>query len=128
MQEIEQLVVNNEDAAATWATQLAPHVYKAYHQGSAAQIPTLCHLLQTIEHPDKALHKELTEGFPMVGQLAPGVNWPTRSDERYLRPITWDDFRAKNEEYLRRKARETPHEEHGQSMLEEIRAEAAGPD
>ena len=125
MQEIKQMVTDNEEATNSWATTLAPHVHKAYHQGSTTQIPTLCELLQTVQYPDAALYHELHTGFPMVGHLSPGVNWPLRADEKYLHPISWTQFKERNQKYLRQKSRETPHETHGQGMLDEIRAEAS---
>jgi hypothetical protein len=85
------------------------------------QIPLLLHLLDTINYPHDELSKELSEGFNLLGNISPGVNWPSRSDERYSNPSDIDSFYANNIRYMHKKATShCMHDEHSETILQEI--------
>ena len=79
--ELQSLVSEWADTTDTWFRQLPNHCQRAYKQPKMiTQIPLLHHLLQTIQYPHAdILFRELTDGFPLIGNLQPGLNWKVRT-------------------------------------------------
>ena len=65
------------------------------------------------------LDQELSDGFPMMGPLTPGLGWPLRTDDNYKHPRSRDQFQQHNTTYtndcLQRRA-----DQHAPGMLAEI--------
>ncbi len=80
-----------------WFHTLPKHCQQAYKQPSViTQIPVLHHLLQNIQYPHAdILFKELAEGFPLIGQLQPGLNWKVRTDSKYTEHQTLAELHTK---------------------------------
>ena len=78
--EIRDLVVEFDEHTMAWFHTLPPHVQRAYtHKDSVTQIPILIHLLRRLGYPQtEVLYRELSDGFPLMGKLTPGVNWHVR--------------------------------------------------
>ena len=108
-----------------WFHTLPPHVQRAYkHKDSVTQIPILIHLLRRLGYPQtEVLYRELSEGFPLMGKLTPGVNWHVRQGRKYLQPTPMDDFKQKNREYIRNKLETNRVDDHWKFMLDEVLAE-----
>ena len=125
IEEIRDLVLDFEEHTMARFHTLPPHVQHAYkHKDSVTQIPILIHLLRRLEYPQtEVLYRELSDGFPLMGKLTPGVNWHVRQDRKYLQPTPMDDFRQKNREYIRNKLETNRVDDHWQFMLDEILAE-----
>ena len=125
IEEIKELVLEFEDHTMAWFHTLPPHVQHAYkHKESVTQIPILIHLLRRLQYPQtEVLYRELSDGFPLMGKLTPGVNWHVRQDQKYLQPTPIDDFRQKNREYIRNKLENNRVDDHWKFMLDEILAE-----
>ena len=125
IEEIKELVLDFEDHTMAWFHTLPPHVQHAYkHKESVTQIPILIHLLRRLQYPQtEVLYRELSDGFPLMGKLTPGVNWHVRQDQKYLQPTPMDDFRQKNREYIRNKLETNRVDDHWKFMLGEILAE-----
>ena len=123
--EINDLVFDFEEHTMAWFHTLPLHVQRAYkHKDSVTQIPILIHLLRRLGYPQtEVLYRELSEGFPLMGKLTPGVNWHVRQDRKYLQPTPLDDFKQKNREYIRNKLETNRVDEHWKFMLDEILAE-----
>ena len=123
--EIKDLVLDFEEHTMAWFHTLPPHVQRAYkHKDSVTQIPILIHLLRRLGYPQtEVLYRELSEGFPLMGKLTPGVNWHVRQDRKYLQPTPMDDFKQKNREYIRNKLEANRVDDHWKFMLDEILAE-----
>ena len=120
--EIRDLVVEFEEHTMAWYQTLPSHVQRAYkHKDSVTQIPILIHLLRRLGYPQtEVLYRELSEGFPLMGKLTPGVNWHVRQDRKYLQPTPMEDFKDKNREYIRNKLEANRVDDHWQFMLDEI--------
>ena len=100
------------DEQLEWQATLPPHVRKAYGLPEVANldgdttattihVPLLLELLRLVEFPQiHEFRQELTQGFKVLGQLNPGVGWPTRTDSRYSSPISIDEYVAKNTSYV----------------------------
>ena len=108
-----------------WFNTLPEHVQRAYrHKDSVTQIPVLIHLLRSIQYPQTELiYRELSEGFPLMGKLTPGINWHVRQDQKFLEPTPIDEFREKNRTYITDKLEKNSIDEHWEMMLDEILAE-----
>lgn len=76
LNEIQDLILDWEATTSRWFNTLPPHSHQAYNQPKMiTQIPVLHHLLQSIQYPPvDILYHELTQGFPVIGQLRPGPN------------------------------------------------------
>ena len=96
--DIQDLVFEMQEHTMAWFNILPEHVQRAYrHKDSVTQIPVLIHLLRSIQYPQTELiYRELSEGFPLMGKLTPGINWHVRQDQKYLEPTPIDEFREKN--------------------------------
>ncbi|CAE7242575.1 unnamed protein product, partial [Symbiodinium sp. KB8] len=123
--EIKDLVLDFEEHTMAWFHTLPPHVQRAYkHKDSVTQIPILIHLLRRLGYPQtEVLYRALSEGFPLMGKLTPGVNWHVRQDRKYLQPTPMDDFKQKNREYIRNKLEANRVDDHWKFMLDEVLAE-----
>ena len=75
-EELQQLVSEWSETTHDWYQQLPHHCQRAYQQPTMiTQIPLLHHLLQTIQYPHAdILFRELTDCFPLIGHLQPGLN------------------------------------------------------
>ena len=78
--DIQNLVFEMEEHTMARFHTLPEHVQRAYrHKDSVTQIPVLIHLLRSIQYPQTELvYRELSEGFPLMGKLTPGINWHVR--------------------------------------------------
>ena len=123
--DIQDLVFEIEEPTMAWFNTLPEHVQRAYrHKDSVTQIPVLIHLLRSIQYPQTELiYRELSEGFPLMGKLTPGINWHVRQDQKYLEPTPIDEFREKNRTYFTDKLEKNSVDEHWEMMLDEILAE-----
>ena len=123
--DIRDLVDELREYTEAWFNTLPPHVQRSYRHGtSVTQIPVLVHVLRLIQYPQtEVLFRELSQGFPLMGSLTPGVNWHVRQDKKYLRPTPIEEFRDKNREYIKDKINKNNIDDHWEMMLEEIMTE-----
>ncbi len=103
--ELQSLVSEWSDTTDAWYHQLPHHCQKAYRQPKMiTQIPLLHHLLQTIQYPHAdIMFRELTDGFPLIGNLQPGLNWKVRTDTKYTEHQSVPELHAYNREYILKK-------------------------
>ena len=104
--EIRQLVEDMQEETDKRLRDLPPHVQKAYTASKqVTQVPVFL-LLRQVNYPQaELLHRELSSGFRLMGQLQPGTNWYLRSDNKYLTPKTQEEFVDHNNNYVQRKCR-----------------------
>lgn len=86
------------------------------------QIPALIQLLHKLQYPHAdILNQELSNGFPLLGRLQPGLQWHVREDNTYKQPQTIQELRDYNRNYILRKL-ETAHvDSHWEMMAERNR-------
>ena len=112
----------------TWYKGLEPHVASAYtYDGNKiVQIPMLMRLLRGCGYPDcESLARDLSAGFPLLGELRRSPGWQSRTDDWYEHPICEATFARLNSQHIRaRTARNKPDPE-WQTMLEEVLSERA---
>ena len=129
VQEVRALVEQWRDHTENWAASLHPSVravYTANNTKPLTQIPVFIHLLKEIGFQGVGdLEKELTQGFCMVGPLAPGVGWLPRTDERYSNPLCLAEFGRLNIEYVKNRLARGKPSPHWQTMLQELLGEKA---
>ncbi len=84
----------------------------------------LHHLLQTIQYPHAdILFRELTDGFPLIGNLQPGLNWKVRTDTKYTEHQSVPELHAYNRDYILKKLHQHRVDDHWQMMADEIAKE-----
>ena len=89
-------------------TDTPAHVEKTCKQwqtidptANVLQLPTIIRLLETVNFGDTdTLRTELTEGFRMMGDLAPGTGWKPRYDQHYNNPVSETEFVKHNDRYI----------------------------
>ena len=123
VEEIRQLVEDMEDVTDTWRSQLPPHVHRLHHRGghhsgSCVYTPAQANTIPP-SRPD-ILEHELTQGFRLMGDLQPGMNWYIRTDQKYLQPKSTQQFTDHNQQYIHRKLTKPRVDDHFEFMLEEI--------
>ena len=123
--ELQSLVSEWADTTDTWFRQLPDHCQRAYRQPKMiTQIPLLHHLLQTIQYPHAdILFRELTEGFPLIGNLQPGLNWKVRTDTKYTEHQSVPELHTYNRAYILKKLHQHRVDDHWQMMADEIAKE-----
>lgn len=90
------------------------------------QIPVLIEPLHKLNYPHAdVLNRELSDGFPLLGRLQPGLQWRVRDDNKYKQPQTMQDLRTYNREYIVRKLTQAHVDTHCKMMAEEIATEVA---
>ncbi|CAE7807536.1 DNMT3A, partial [Symbiodinium necroappetens] len=122
-QQIEDLVDDLQEETEAWYSSLAPHVQKAYRRETrtcSLQLPALEKVCNLFGWQDRAIFKELTHGFRLLGPLAPGLGWKTRNDFRYADPMPLDEFLQKNELYVQDKLRRCRVDPCWEAMAQEI--------
>ncbi len=123
--DIQQLVSDWHDHTHDWVTSLPPHCQIAYRQPKMiTQIPVLIYLLQQIgyTHAD-VLAVELSQGFQVLGQLQPGLNWHIRPDQKYTKPISRTELSQHNREYVLKKLHTMRVDDYWSQMADEIATE-----
>ena len=123
--ELQSLVSEWADTTDSWFRQLPNHCQRAYQQPTMiTQIPLLHHLLQTIHYPHAdILFRELTEGFPLIGNLQPGLNWKVRTDTKYTEHQSVPELHTYNRAYILKKLHQHRVDDHWQMMADEIAKE-----
>ena len=121
IQDIRDLVDDVQEETTDWFHSLPRHVQSAYqHKHSVTQIPVLIHFLRLLNYPQtETLYRELSHGFPLMGELTPGVNWRVRQDQKYLDPTPIPEF-TKKRQYIHEKLRQNRVDQHWEFMLDEI--------
>ena len=124
IQDIRDLVDDMQEETTDWFHSLPRHVQSAPTRalsyadtGPDSPSPTL-ELPQT-----ETLYRELSHGFPLMGELTPGVNWHVRQDQKYLDPTPIPEFSTQNRQYIHEKLRQNRVDQHWEYMLDEIIAE-----
>jgi len=88
------------------------------------QIPTLIHILDSIHYPHtKQLQQELSQGFSLLGNLHPGLNWHVRTGSKYTCPTSIETLRQHNRVYIHKKLQQNHVDPHWQLMATEIATE-----
>ena len=125
IQDIQHLIQQNQEQTTEWHKLLPTHCRIAYQQPEMiTQIPTLISLLERIQYPHThILRQELSDGFPLLGQLQPGLQWHVRSDNKYTEPQSVDDLRTFNREYITKKLQHPYVDDNWELMADEIAAE-----
>ena len=125
IQEIQQLIEHDREQTEHWHSLLPTHCHIAYKQPKMiTQIPTLISLLQRIHYPHThILQRELSSGFPLLGQLQPGLEWHIRSDNKYTEPQSIEDLRTFNRDYILKKLQHPNVDDNWELMADEIAAE-----
>ena len=54
----------------------------------------------------QSLHEEMSNGFDLLGQLRPGVDWHIRQGHKYLAPCNLTELRSFNHDYIQRKLKQ----------------------
>ena len=123
--ELRQLVAEQQETTASWFQQIPPHCQLAYQQTDMiTQIPTLIHILESIQYPHtRQLQQELSQGFALLGNLHPGLNWHVRTDSKYTCPTSIETLRQNNRAYIHKKLQQNHVDPHWQLMATEIATE-----
>ena len=123
--ELRQLVEDQQEITTTWFQHIPPHCQQAYKQTDMiTQIPTLIHILDSIHYPHtKQLQQELSQGFSLLGNLHPGLNWHVRADSKYTCPTSIETLRQHNRQYIQKKLQQNHVDPHWQLMATEIATE-----
>ena len=124
--EVEQLVSDLDDSVQKWYFGLKPHVQKAYcakDRACSVQVPVIRHLASIFGWGDMDIFDELTEGFPLLGSLRPGLGWRLRDDARYSEPIPITEFWQENLKVVQRKLQQQRVDPAWEIMAAEIAAD-----
>ena len=123
--ELRQLVEDQREITTSWFQQIPPHCQQAYQQTDMiTQIPTLIHILDSIHYPHtKQLQQELSQGFSLLGNLHPGLNWHVRTGSKYTCPTSIETLRQHNRVYIHKKLQQNHVDPHWQLMATEIATE-----
>ncbi|CAE7199832.1 kanC [Symbiodinium sp. CCMP2592] len=103
VEQVEEMVVEMEDETKSWYQSLRPHVQKAYRSTTGVctlQLPALRRICELFGWQDLDIFDELTQGFRLLGPLAPGLGWKRRNDDRYANPLDLAEFMVKNKQYV----------------------------
>ena len=123
VQDIYALVHDPQDTTDHWFANLGEHIKKVYNNGrgrTTLQVPALEWLARKLSWPDMAMFNELREGFPLLGQIAPGAGWRLRKDERYQNPTPLETFFKENHDFLKQKLQRAKVDEDWFTMAREI--------
>ncbi|CAE7231016.1 unnamed protein product [Symbiodinium sp. CCMP2592] len=124
--EVEQLVADLDDEIQQWYFSLKPHVKKAYaakDDTCSVKVPVVKKLASVFGWQDMEIFDELTEGFPLLGDLRPGLGWRLRSDSRYSEPLPMCDFLKENLAVVQHKLRQQRVDPAWKVMAAEIAAD-----
>ena len=72
---------------------------------------------------DTSIFQELTDGFRLLGPLAPGLGWKRRTDSRYADQLTIPEFLVKNKQYVLDKLRRCRVDPCWKQMADEVAAD-----
>lgn len=88
IEEIKSMIQQTEEQTTDWRNSLPKHCNIAYKQEQMiTQIPVLIQLLDKLQYPHAhILDKELSNRFPLLGRLQPGLLWHVREDNKYKQP------------------------------------------
>ena len=118
LKELDQLQEDMADEFNAWWTTLDGEVSRAYGQG-AINAPLFAHLLRRFNYPDaEALFDDLTNGFNLLGPVAPGVGWPSKSSD--LPPWPNHVLHEHNDAYVKERLQHHRATKHHDAMLKEL--------
>ena len=125
--EINILTAEWEDITEGSYNTLPKHCQAAYKQPNMiTQIPVLHYLLTTIDYPHAdILYNELTNGFPLIGDLQPGLNWKVRTDTKYIDTQSRQELHTYNKQYIIKKLHQGQLDAHWKLMADEIAEEVS---
>ena len=118
------------DLVQDWADTLPSHVTDAYRgKGSCPRAaPVTRILLDAIGYPGASvLERELTYGFPAIGQMPLGTGWPLREcpNLKPPMPLERNDFLVGNIAYVRATASSRQPDKHADRLVAEVWEERA---
>ena len=126
--DVRELIRVSRSSTEEWFKSLPPHVQDAYRleDGRIVQIPVFIRLLQSCNYEDcHNLQRDLSEGFPLLGELPRSPGWQPRTDEKYQHPIDRQTFAALNFSYVCQKLAKPKVDPEWRTLLEEITEEVA---
>lgn len=103
IEEIKTMIEHTEEQTNSWRRSSLPtHCKIAYRQQQMiTQIPVLIQLLHKLQYPHADIfNQELSNGFPLLGRLQPGLHWHVREDNKYKQPQTNQELWAYNRNYI----------------------------
>ena len=119
--EVRQIVSDLREDTETWLRSLRPHIRNLYGTiETCIQVLALRTIAELFHWGDMHLFQEMEQGFPLLGQLAPGWGWPRRNDERYQHPLERSQLLTSNLEYIQQKLRKHRCDPHWETLLAEI--------
>ena len=122
-QALKLFVDDLEEETAQWFSTLPTHVKELYQDTRGRptlQVPAIKSLARRLGWPDYVLFDELSQGFPLLGQISPGAGWRQRSDARYSTPVPVEQFFRENDEFVCTRLRHTKVDQHWHTMATEI--------
>ena len=127
-EEVVQMVEDREEEVQLWFDSLAPHVKRAYGGKSGRctlKLPIIKALAAEFGWGDMSLFQEMHDGFPLLGDIRPGLGWRMRNDNRYAEPKDIHVFLKENHDFVQQKLRRGKVDEDWQTMADEIAADVA---
>lgn len=124
IREVQQMIVDWQEVTEEWFRSLPLEIQTVYTTNGrkrVTQVPVLIELLRQAGYQGvDQLQQELTRGFNMTGELTPGTGWLPRTDDRYMNPISRDQFHQFNAQYVKQKLENATPSLHWLPMLEEL--------
>ena len=123
------MVEDCEEEVKLWFESLAAHVQRAYggkHGKCTLKLPIIKSLAAEFGWGDMSLFQEMHDGFPLLGDIRPGLGWRLRNDSRYAEPKDIHVFLRENmNDFVQQKLRRGKVDECWQAMADEIAADVA---
>ena len=127
-QDVRALVCEVQENQQEWLSLAPEHVQQVYKQGSekfVVQLLPFAILLQLFQFPEwEQLVCEMFHGFRMLGPLTPGAAWNLRTDAKYARPISVEQFKAFNSAHAQLLVSGAHADEHTAKLRSEVESEA----
>ena len=128
-EEVVRMVEDCEEEVKLWFESLAAHVQRAYggkHGKCTLKLPIIKALAAEFGWGDMSLFQEMHDGFPLLGDIRPGLGWRLRNDSRYAEPKDIHVFLRENmNDFVQQKLRRGKVDECWQAMADEIAADVA---
>eukprot|EP00435_Cladocopium_sp_Y103_P059759 s29_g21.t1 len=119
--EVRTLVESLRPQTEEWLHTLKPHIRDLYGTTETClQVVAIQDLTRRLYWGDPHLIEELSQGFPLLGDLAPGWGWPKRKDDRYSHPLDRAQLLSENMAYIQSKLHKHKCDPHWQTLLNEI--------